>query len=153
MDSERTTRMVWVRSWLVSVAVFVLVPSVPDSVQTKTHDSKYGRLTRFCLLFFRLIHQYNPKPATANTIPPTNAGMATAMGKAVAFWDAADVAASDATTDTVTIESRWFSSVGVGPGIGARGKGAGVTTGSGGWGGMSLQRTGSARVGAGTTAP
>jgi len=58
----------------------------------------------------------------------------------VAFLAADDVAAFDATTETVTIESRSISSVGVGPKSKERGKGGGVMVGSGSWGGIVAAR-------------
>jgi len=43
--------------------------------------------------------------------------MATAKGKAAAFFGAEDVAEAEARTETVTMESRSESSVGVGAGV------------------------------------
>ena len=58
----------------------------------------------------------------------------------MAFLAADDVAAFDATTETVTIESRSISSVGEGPKSKERAKGGGVMVGSGSWGGIVAAR-------------
>lgn len=77
----------------------------------------------FSLFFFRPIHQYSRNAPTARAIPPTNAGIATAKGKAVAFLGGEEeVAAVEATTETVTMVSRSNNSVMVGVEVKARGK-------------------------------
>lgn len=53
------------------------------------------------------------------------------MGKAALFVGADDVVAAEATTETVTIESRASISVRDGPRKGSRGKGADVMVGRG----------------------
>jgi len=60
------------------------------------------------LFLFLEIHHQNPNAAIANAIPPTIAGIATAIGKglALAAVVADEVGAFEAMTEMVTTESR-----------------------------------------------